>query len=113
MTANGTNVPIDSVPSVKCCAVHLQLLELFVDLRQSVEEWVKSSVMDVDGVWEVFVELSVVRFTLWLQRATRCMIEMEITVPLLDIMMAWHSLMLSPHTYHAFSGVMRGDDAGL
>jgi len=38
---------------------------------------------------------------------------METTVPLLDIMMAWDSLMLSPHTYHAFSGIMRSDDAGL
>lgn len=108
-----SKVPRDAIPSAECCAAHLQLLELFVELRDRVEEWGTSSCMSPDDAWQGFVKLAVARFTYWFRTAPRSVIEMETSVPPLDVLMAWHSFMLNPHTCHTFCKAARSDDAGL
>ncbi|KAK0616431.1 hypothetical protein B0T14DRAFT_482668 [Immersiella caudata] len=106
------DISLDGVPTAEFCAIHLQLLELFADLRGRVEEWGRNSGMGAEEVWETFVKLAVARFTCWFQHASRSTIEMETSVPPLDVLMAWHSFMLNPHAYQVFSKAARSDGAG-
>ncbi|KAK4097052.1 hypothetical protein N658DRAFT_400638, partial [Parathielavia hyrcaniae] len=101
------------IPSVEHCVTHLQVLDLFVDLRGRVEGWGASSGAVADVVWQDFVKFAVARFTHWFRTARRPVVEMEASVPPLDVLMVWHSFMLNPHSYHAFCKSARGDGAGL
>ena len=106
------DISADGTPTADVCAIHLQLLELFVELREGVQQWARSSGKDADKVWETFVKLAVARFTCWFRNASRSTIEMETSVPPLDVLMAWHSYMLNPHAYHMFCKAARSDGAG-
>ncbi|KAK0639398.1 hypothetical protein B0T16DRAFT_497502 [Cercophora newfieldiana] len=101
------------VPSLQECAGHLKLLELFVELREGVEQWARNNSMEPDATWRVFVQLAVVRFIHWFRTALRSAIDMESCAPPLDVLMAWHSFMLNPRDYSEFCKAARGDRAGL
>ncbi|KAK3370535.1 hypothetical protein B0H63DRAFT_487198 [Podospora didyma] len=109
----GSSALGDSIPSAECCMIHLQLLELFVDLHYKVEEWARNRGMDPDAVWHSFIQLAIARFTHWFRTAARSVIEMETSVPPLDVLMVWHSFMLRPHIYAMFCQATRSDKAGI
>ena len=62
-------------PNESFCAVHLQLLDSFVILRERAEKWASSCADDPDATWQAFVRLAVVRFSHWFHSATLAAIE--------------------------------------
>ena len=76
------------------------------------EKWGRDSGIEPDAAWQEFVQLAVVRFTHCFEAATQSVIDMELSTPPLDVLMAWHSFMLSPHVYVKFCNAARRDGAG-
>lgn len=115
--------PSAEFPSVGQCAVHLELLEVFYVLQQTV---LKSEAIDTffgiepehsevkrkDGEtrklkdstlwkrrevkWQRYVEFAVVRFLKWQRQLP------HLEIPPLDILMVWHSFLLNPRLFRNF-----------
>ncbi|KAK1749752.1 hypothetical protein QBC47DRAFT_395263 [Echria macrotheca] len=100
-----------NLPTVEDCITHLRLLETFVVLGERVREWAHGSAgEDADASWKMFVRLAVLRFQRWF-----CLVSndaLQASLPPLDVLMVWHSFMLSPRSYANFVKSARPDAAG-
>jgi hypothetical protein len=112
---DATQTGADDVPSVRSCAVHLELLETFMVLRQKV---VNSTALDdtlgttrADGndaavrsrreaKWTKFMELAVARFEIWVahlgEDESKEEDEIRSKLPPVDVLMVLHAFILDP-----------------
>ncbi|KAI8167599.1 chloroperoxidase [Colletotrichum sp. SAR 10_70] len=92
------------VPSTADCATHLRLLDAFVALRRSVELLADEADLTAAQGWDLYCRRAVSRFEKWSTSTQRGQ-------PPVDVLMAWHALMLHPKAYARF--IELGGSLGL
>ncbi|KAF0324477.1 chloroperoxidase-like protein [Colletotrichum asianum] len=92
------------VPSTADCATHLRLLDTFVALRRSVELLADEADLTAAQGWDLYCRRAVSRFEKWSTSTQRGQ-------PPVDVLMAWHALMLHPKAYARF--IELGGSLGL
>ncbi|KAI8295103.1 Glycine-rich domain-containing protein 1 [Colletotrichum sp. SAR 10_98] len=92
------------IPSTADCATHLRLLDTFVALRRSVELLADEADLTAAQGWDLYCRRAVSRFEKWSNSTQRGQ-------PPVDVLMAWHALMLHPKAYARF--IELGGSLGL
>nr|XP_036578938.1 chloroperoxidase [Colletotrichum truncatum]KAF6786321.1 chloroperoxidase [Colletotrichum truncatum] len=87
------------LPSTADCASHLRLLEAFVALRRSVELLAEEANLTAEQGWDLYCKRAVSRFERWVADVQGG--ETTEGAPI-DVVMAWHALMLHPKAYARF-----------
>ncbi|TKW51490.1 Glycine-rich domain-containing protein 1 [Colletotrichum tanaceti] len=95
------------LPSAADCAAHLHLLEAFVTLNDTVHDLAVNAGLGPDRAWGSFCNRAVARFEEWSARGPAD----RMAMPPVDVLMAWHALMLHPKAYARF--VELGGKLGL
>ncbi|TEA16288.1 Glycine-rich domain-containing protein 1 [Colletotrichum sidae] len=93
------------LPSTADCASHLRLLENFVALRRSVELLAGEAHLTPEQGWNLYCKRAVSRFERWtadVQSGSTSSSPSSQQQPPLDVLMAWHALMLHPKAYARF-----------
>ncbi|KAK1978078.1 hypothetical protein LZ30DRAFT_228212 [Colletotrichum cereale] len=86
------------LPSAAECAAHLQLLETFVALHGTVRLLAADAGLAPEVAWGSYCDHAVARFEAWTVGSERPAERM----PPVDVLMAWHALMLHPRAYARF-----------
>ncbi|EFQ32613.1 uncharacterized protein GLRG_07627 [Colletotrichum graminicola M1.001] len=86
------------LPSAVDCAAHLQLLETFVALHGTVRLLAAAAGLAPEAAWDSYCDRAVARFEAWSASGPRPAERM----PPVDVLMAWHALMLHPRAYARF-----------
>ncbi|KAK2015823.1 hypothetical protein LZ32DRAFT_671044 [Colletotrichum eremochloae] len=86
------------LPSAAECAAHLQLLETFVALHGTVRLLAADAGLAPEATWDLYCDRAVARFEAWSASGPRPAERM----PPVDVLMAWHALMLHPKAYARF-----------
>ncbi|KAF9875114.1 chloroperoxidase [Colletotrichum karsti] len=92
------------LPGIADCATHLRLLDTFVALRRSVELLADEANLTAEQGWDLYCKRAVSRFEKWSAAVER-------QQPPVDVLMAWHALMLHPKAYARF--IELGGNLGL
>lgn len=66
VTPGGKEAPENFFPTTSSCITHLSLLEAFVALADRVKSHAQRQGIDPSQLWDDFVGLAAVRFTIWL-----------------------------------------------
>ncbi|OLN96472.1 Glycine-rich domain-containing protein 1-like protein 1 [Colletotrichum chlorophyti] len=95
------------LPSVAECAAHLQLLEAFVGVQESVHLLAPVAGLSPEHAWDNYRRRAVSHFEQW----NNTPVAQRPRQPPLDVLMAWHAFMLHPKAYARF--IELGGSLGL
>ncbi|KZL83637.1 chloroperoxidase-like protein [Colletotrichum incanum] len=98
LSAQSQPATFHELPSIAECAAHLQLLETFVALHGTVRFLAADAGLTPEHAWDLYCNRAVARFEEWSASAERPTERM----PSVDVLMAWHALMLHPKAYARF-----------
>lgn len=108
--------PAERLPDVAECTVHLELLDAFAHLKESVDRRGREEGLVGTEAWDMFCRAAAVKFLDWSQSVDAGADDnnggLTLPTPSLDVLLVWHAFMLNPCSYQRYVNDVLGGRLG-